>query len=208
VVQSHDSGPDAGDPLFGLVRSVLDGDAIAERELLERVGPTIVRAARGVLGPDRAELQDAVQQAMLAFLDALPGFEQRSSVVHFAARVAALTAMNLRRRADLRRRVTPLHPDDALDLNEAVEPSPMDALAAARRRAALRELLIELPQAQAEVLTMHVVAGHTVAETAQALRVPLDTVRSRLRAALSALRKRIAADTSLRGVLTEVSHVR
>jgi DNA-directed RNA polymerase specialized sigma24 family protein len=44
---------------------------------------------------------------------------------------------------------------------------------------------------------MHTMSGHTVAETAAALDIPIDTVRSRLRLALGALRRRIGDDAAL-----------
>jgi RNA polymerase sigma-70 factor (ECF subfamily) len=69
-------------------------------------------------------------------------------------------------------------------------------LAAARRRAALRRLLSELPELQAEVLALHTVLGYTVEETAAVTGAPLNTVRSRLRAALSALRQAVLADSA------------
>jgi DNA-directed RNA polymerase specialized sigma24 family protein len=45
-----------------------------------------------------------------------------------------------------------------------------------------------LPEIHAEVLTLHVVLGFTVDETALTLNVPVNTVRSRLRRGLASLR--------------------
>ena len=50
---------------------------------------------------------------------------------------------------------------------------------------------------QAEVLALHTMLGHSVAETAAVTRVPVNTVRSRLRAALAALRERAGRDAVL-----------
>ena len=52
----------------------------------------------------------------------------------------------------------------------------------------LRRLLDELPVAQAEALTLHVVMGYTVEETSAAVGATVNTVRSRLRRGLAALR--------------------
>jgi DNA-directed RNA polymerase specialized sigma24 family protein len=58
--------------------------------------------------------------------------------------------------------------------------------------------LDELPPAQSEVLALHIVLGYSVEETAAATSVPVNTVRSRLRAALAALRSRVTTgDTRL-----------
>jgi DNA-directed RNA polymerase specialized sigma24 family protein len=75
--------------------------------------------------------------------------------------------------------------------------APSELVDAARRRAALRHLLDELPHAHAEAVALHLVLGYTVEETAAAVGAPVNTVRSRLRRALSALRRRVNSDSSL-----------
>jgi RNA polymerase sigma-70 factor (ECF subfamily) len=117
--------------------------------------------------------------------------------VHFACRVAVHTAMNARRHARHRTRHTPPVAPEDLDECPDTSPSPAEAVASARRRAALRELLDELPAAQAEVLALHVVLGYSVEETAAVTRAPHNTVRSRLRTALASLRDRVRGDEAL-----------
>ena len=46
----------------------------------------------------------------------------------------------------------------------------------------------------AEALALHVVLGYTVVEIAQAASLPVETVRSRLRLAKQALRKRVLSN--------------
>jgi RNA polymerase sigma-70 factor (ECF subfamily) len=58
----------------------------------------------------------------------------------------------------------------------------------------LRQLLSDLPELQAEVLALHTMLGYTVEETAQVTGAPVNTVRSRLRAALAALRLAVLED--------------
>ena len=72
---------------------------------------------------------------------------------------------------------------------------------APRRRALLRALLDELPEAQAETLVLRIMLGFSMAETAEATSVPLNTVRSRLRLAKEALRSRIEQDPCLAEML-------
>ena len=67
----------------------------------------------------------------------------------------------------------------------------------ARRKALLRTLLDELPDVQAETLALRIVLGHSLAEVAEATDAPVNTVRSRLRLATEALRKRIEEDPLL-----------
>ena len=56
----------------------------------------------------------------------------------------------------------------------------------------LREALGRLSADQRAVVALHLHAGYTVEETARALGVPFDTVRSRLRAARDRLRRELA----------------
>jgi RNA polymerase sigma-70 factor (ECF subfamily) len=63
---------------------------------------------------------------------------------------------------------------------------------AARRRDVLRRLLDDLADEQAEALALRVVLGWSLDEISAATGAPVNTVRSRLRLAKEALRRRIA----------------
>jgi RNA polymerase sigma-70 factor (ECF subfamily) len=158
----------------------------------------MLRVSRQILGPDHPDIEDVVQEAAFALVEALRGFRGDSSVLHFACRVALLTAMNARRKLRVRERLTPLEAGTALDDLVGTEPSPSAELAAARRRHAVGQLLSELPAPQAEALAMHCVLGYTLAETALACGVPENTVRSRLITAKAALKARLEEDALLR----------
>ena len=60
---------------------------------------------------------------------------------------------------------------------------------------------MELPEIHSEVLALHIVLGFTIEETAAALSVPINTVRSRLRRALASLRDALHGDPSALEVL-------
>jgi RNA polymerase sigma-70 factor (ECF subfamily) len=55
----------------------------------------------------------------------------------------------------------------------------------------LRDVLAQIPPEQAETLSLRVVLGWSLAEIAETMGVPLNTVRSRLRLAKTALRTAI-----------------
>jgi RNA polymerase sigma-70 factor (ECF subfamily) len=192
------------DPLREVAGRAAAGDGRAQRTLLAALGPVLLRVVRGVLGARHPDAEDVLQESMLALCSALASFRGDCQTSHFACRVAIQTAMNARRRAAHRQRTTPNVPPD--DLAEVAHEglSPAELLAAARRREVLRALLEELPPVQAEVLALHTMLGHSVAETAAVTSVPVNTVRSRLRAALAALRARADADA----VLTETARER
>ena len=195
------SGAEPADPLKSLVAATLRGDRAAERTLLVTLGPALLRAVRGVLGATHPEVEDVLQEAMTAVHTALGDFRGECGTRHFACRVAVQTALNARKRAGYRSRHTPsLAPDEISELARD-ERSPAEEHAATARRNALRNLLDELPAAQAESLALHVVLGYSVDETARAMRTPRDTVRSRLRTALATLRARVDTDAALLEIL-------
>lgn len=187
----------AEDPLGPLAAAAAGGDRGAQRTLLVAVGPSLLRVVRGVLGAQHPDVEDTVQEAMVSLHLALVGFRGECTTLHFACRIAVQTALNARRRSGYRTRHTPsTEPADLAELARD-ERSPGEAMDAATSRQALRELLGELPAAQAEVLALHTLLGYTVDETAETIAVPPNTVRSRLRAALSRLRERAHTQRSL-----------
>jgi len=191
------------DPLEELVERVVARDPRAAEAFVRRSGPSALRVVRQVLGAQHPDVSDVVQEAIFATLDALPDFRRQCTVAHFVWRVAALTAMNARRRLRLREQITP--GTDTADEYPSDEPSPLGLTLAARRRDVLRQLLDELPAVQAEVLALHCVLGFTIAETASATGAPLNTVRSRLLAAKSALRERLSQNAELSELVRGVS---
>jgi RNA polymerase sigma-70 factor (ECF subfamily) len=179
----------------GLAQAAAGGDVRATRELLEQVAPRVVRAVKAVMGPAHPEVDDATQLALIAFIQALPGFRSECPPVQFAARIAVRTAAAVRRRAAARR----VGHDPSVDV-DTLEVAP-EELDAERRRAAVRALLDELPEEQAEALALRLMLGWSVKEIAEATCTPLNTVRSRMRLAKDALRKRVAEDPALAAAL-------
>ena len=199
----HSRAQPCPDPLRALARSAAAGDAQAYHTLSVALGRPILHALRSTMGVQHPDLEDLLQETLAALHAALPSFRGDSTVVHFACRVALHTALNARRRVVRQAQNVSSLPIEQLDLIAQNEASPAEVLAATRQRDALRRLLDELPPAQAGVLGLHTMLGHTVEEAARALDVPIDTVRSRLRNALSALRKRLAKDRQLHEIVTE-----
>jgi RNA polymerase sigma-70 factor (ECF subfamily) len=186
--------PTRSDPLRGIAAAAARGDRAAQRTLLIETGSALLRSVRAVLGSGSPEIEDVLQEAMTAVHLALPGFRGECTTMHFVCRIAVQTAMNARRRGRTRARHLTTTDDAELAELSRDDVSPAELVAAGRRRSALRRLLGELPEAQAEVLALHTVLGYTVEETARVTGVPVNTVRSRLRAALSALRIAVQTD--------------
>jgi RNA polymerase sigma-70 factor (ECF subfamily) len=192
---SNRAGPDR-DALAELAHASCRGDANATRRLLAALAPHVLRAARAVLGPDDPDVDDAAQESLVALVRALPAFRGECTVTHYGVRIAVRTCLAARRRREEQRRR--LH---ALASEPPPPPPTAGPDAPVRRRELLRELLRELPEAQAEALALRTVVGLSMEEVARATDAPVNTVRSRLRLAKEALRRRIEADPALSDLL-------
>lgn len=171
------------------------GDLVATQEFLTYVWPTLTRVAAGVLGGRHADLDDAVQQSMIALVRALPAFRGDCHPAGYASRITLRVALRVRKNSkrDANRREAMLQ----LESDDDSAPAPSVDVLAARRRELLRELLEDLPEEQAEALTLRVVMGWSLEEVAKASGAPVNTVRSRVRLAKEALRARIEGQPGL-----------
>ena len=185
------------DELAGLVVDIARGDADALRTFLSAIVPQLLRVVRSVLGPTHSDLEDVAYEAAYAVVASLPTFRGEGTVLHFACRVAVLSAMNVRRR-DVAQKRALLRTATDLESVELDAPNPEENAQASSLAPIVRELLATLPDTLAEALALHVVLGYTVAEIAEAASLPLETVRSRLRLAKQALRKRALNSPKLR----------
>jgi RNA polymerase sigma-70 factor (ECF subfamily) len=171
------------------------GDLPAAQALLERLWPTISRAVVGVMGAAHPDVDDTIQQTLIAVVRALPAFRGECHPAGFACRIALRTAGRARRRS-VQDRV--LRDDFArLAASPSQVESPGEIAEAERRRSVMRDLLDDLPEEQAEALALRVVMGWSLEDVAAATGAPVNTVRSRIRLAKEALRRRLDAAPEL-----------
>jgi RNA polymerase sigma-70 factor (ECF subfamily) len=183
-----------------LARAASRGDERATKQLLEAVSPRVGRVVRVILGFGHPDCDDVTQLALIAFTQGLTAFRGECQPAHYASRIAVRTAVQARRRS----RALHARFDDLTEAEEPHASSAQDDALAARRKQIVRDLLGVIPAEQAEALALRVVLGWTLEEIASASDTPLNTVRSRLRLAKEALRRKIEADPMLRDEL-EVS---
>jgi RNA polymerase sigma-70 factor (ECF subfamily) len=168
--------------------AALDGDATAIDALLQRLTPNVRSAVLSVLkGSDYVD--DAVQESLLAVHKALPSFRGECPIEAYAKRIAARTAISVRRR--FRRVETREEPIPSRADVGSPRRSPQESAAEHQRHGMMLELLDELPEEQAETFGLRAVLGLSLQEVAEATGVPVNTVRSRLRLAREALVRKI-----------------
>jgi RNA polymerase sigma factor (sigma-70 family) len=188
------------DELRVVADAVIRGDAVALRTFLTEMVPQLLRVVRRVLGAGHSDLEDITYEAAYATVESLAQFRGEGSVRHFACRIAVLTAMNVRRREATQKRARQREVADPEELRSEA-PSPEVNAENAALAPIVRELMLTLSEPLAEALSLHVILGYTVAEIAASSGVGVETVRSRLRLAKQALRKRALGNPSLREAL-------
>jgi RNA polymerase sigma-70 factor, ECF subfamily len=178
-----------------LARQAATGDVAATSRLLRAIAPRAVRVVRAVLGGGHPDVDDVAQQALIAFIQALPAFRGDCDPARYATTIAVRTAIAARRRV----RVDHARRDAAADADSmaSTDCEPGEELASRRRKDVLRELLARIPVEQAEALAMRAVLGWSLEEIAQQSGAPLNTVRSRLRLAKESLRRTIETEPGL-----------
>jgi len=181
--------------LTALARLAGSGDPVATRRFLEHIRAPLYRVVSSVLGARHPELDDVIQQSLIAVLQALSAFRGECHPAGYASRIALHVALRARRNTAVR-----LARHQTLAQISAADPDalwPGCEVSAERRKRLLRDLLTELPAEQADALGLRIMLGWSLEDVAQATGAPLNTVRSRVRLAKEALRRRIEADPTL-----------
>lgn len=187
------ANPRNNSPSDELVSAAVRGDVESVAKLVRQLAPSVIRTARTLLGAGHADLDDVVQQSLIALVQALPGFRNECTPTHFAIRISARIAVAARARFAKRGE----RHDESIDVDALEARATHEPVDAERRRRLVRELLDTLPEEQAETLALRVALGMSLEEVAQSTGVPVNTVRSRIRLAKLALKKRIEADPVL-----------
>lgn len=157
-----------------------DRDAFAE--LFRRFAPRVAGFLRRALPEGRAD--EVLQDVMLRVWQKAPTYRpEKASPTTWIFAIARNARIDALRRDG---RPEP-EPDDPLWVPAAPEP-PDVRVEQAHRDARVREALRGLPEPQVEVLERAYVQGQSLAEIAEALAVPLGTVKSRVRLAMERLR--------------------
>lgn len=166
-----------------------NGDLDAFDQLVHLHTPAAYRIAVAVVGESLA--RDLVQEAFLAAWLQLPHLRDPERFAPWLHRIVVNKGRSmLRRRRSVREiPVTPWH--------EATLVSPRGDLGAAEARAFLATTFSALSYDQRAVIALHYAAGLSLREVAEALDVPVGTAKSRLAAALEALRRGAGIDGSL-----------
>jgi RNA polymerase sigma-70 factor, ECF subfamily len=141
---------------------------------------------------DRGRAEDLCQETFLKVVNAADAWEERARFSTWLYAIARNLAVDESRRMAFRR-AEPLDAPGGASQAHSGDPAPDRAADAALLRPKLEAALAALPPEQREVFLLREYAGLRFAEIAEVTGTPENTVKSRMRYALEALRERLVA---------------
>lgn len=168
-----------------LVRRAQAGDREAFEMLVERHATETYRLAAAIVG--ETDARDIAQEAFVTAWQQLPRLRNPDAFAPWLRRITVNRCRNWLRAGNRRGRPTSLQTDAA----RRVPDSRRDFRGAVEARMVLAPAFDALSADQRAVLALHYSIGYSIAETADALGVPIGTAKSRLNAGLAGLRKAI-----------------
>jgi RNA polymerase sigma-70 factor (ECF subfamily) len=176
-----------------LVERALAGDGDAFGEVVRRWERKIYALAYGITG-NAEEARDATQETFINAYRNLPRFRGEAQVSSWLHRIAVNQCITRQRRARVRAE-TGLEEEVEAGreqfLSTDSEASPARTSESKQRAVAVRRAVASLPQELREVVLMKEFEELTFQEIAEALQIPLSTVKSRLYTALRQLRLKL-----------------
>ncbi len=154
--------------------------------LVERHHSPLVGFLYRMTGGDRGLAEDLVQETFLRVIRAIEQYRYPRSFKAWLYAIATNQARDYFKRADVRRTVSSL--DDDPGLFGVYDPRPEDGLIIDDEVCEVVAALQTLPQHQREVIVLRYYQELPLAEIAEALEIPVGTVKSRLSLGLKRLR--------------------
>jgi RNA polymerase sigma-70 factor, ECF subfamily len=175
-----------------IVERALSGDAEAFGEIVHRWERRIFALAYGMLGREE-DARDATQETFLAAFRNLRGFRGEAKVSSWLHRIAVNQCITRQRRAKVRGE-TALEDEteaDGASFSLAAHESPARTVESRQTTEAVRRAVQALPTELRQVIVMKEFEELTFQQIAEALDLPLSTVKSRLYTALRQLKMRL-----------------
>jgi RNA polymerase sigma-70 factor (ECF subfamily) len=160
------------------LQAAIGGDRAAAEVLLRELLPRIRNLSRALLGADR-DVDDVSQQVLMQVMKGLPSYRGDGTLSAWCDRITVRTAIAHARRS--RAEALDSLSDEGSDALESVSD---DYLA---KRDAVKVLDV-LPVEQRSAMVLHHLLGYSVPEIAEQEGISADTVKSRLRLAMTRLR--------------------
>lgn len=165
-----------------LVVAARNGDRAAMNELLGRHYDRVHAVCRRIAGASR-DADDAAQETMIRVVRHLDKFDGRSSFATWVYRIATNTSLDELRKRKRRPQLHVTRDDDNGSFGgseDIIDPIADRTVEASVDRLSIEAALADLPEEFRAPLVMRDVADLDYAEIAEALGIPLGTVKSRI----------------------------
>ena len=176
-----------------VVRCVRAGDPTMFEVLMRRYNQRLYRVARGIVR-DHAEAEDVMQQAYLNAYAHLHQYEQRGSFAGWLTRIAVREAVARARQRAAAAVKESTAEDQPCERIPSPRPDPEQAALARELRQGLEATIDSLADTYRPVFVLREVEGLSTAETAQALGLSEEVVKTRLHRARAMLREALTRD--------------
>ena len=173
-----------------LVAAFQSGDVAAFEALVARWDRKIQGAIYRVLGAGE-DSRDLCQEVFLKAYRALGTFKREARFSSWLYQIALNACRDRLRRRRGRLQISLEDAGDALDGAQDAAPSALDLVEAGELARAVQAALATLPHEQREVIALKEYEGLTFVEIAEALDVPVSTVKTRLYRGLGQLRQQL-----------------
>jgi RNA polymerase sigma-70 factor, ECF subfamily len=173
-----------------IVERALTGDAEAFGELVRRWERRIFALTYGMLGREE-DARDATQETFLAAFRNLRGFRGEAKVSSWLHRIAVNQCISRQRRAKVRSESALDDDNEAGAFSAPISESPVRVVEGRQETLAVRRAINSLPLELRQVVLMKEFEELTFREIADALDLPLSTVKSRLYTAMKQLQMRL-----------------
>jgi len=169
-----------------VVQRVRDGDRASFEILMRRHNQRIYRAARAIL-KNESEVEDAMQQAYINAFTHLNQFEERARFSTWLTRIAVNEAIARRQRM----RTT--ESEEMVEQTVTRQPTPEHLAYAGELQRVLEDAVDALPEAYRSVFMLRDIEGLSTNETAEALDLGDEAVKTRLHRARALVRRAVTS---------------
>jgi RNA polymerase sigma-70 factor, ECF subfamily len=166
---------------FELIARVQEQDQAAFEELYRACSSFVYTVTLRITGNEQ-DAQEATQDIFLKVYHSIKGFEFRSSFKTWLYRIAVNSAISKYRA--MKRHIS-VSPEEEIDIPQ--EATQGEALDAQERKVYFEKLIEKLNPNQKACLLLREVEGFSYEDIARTLKIPINTVRSRLARARVAL---------------------
>lgn len=188
LVETHFEVTDGAVPDGALIARIVRGESALFELLMRRHNQRIYRTVRAILGRDD-DCEDVMQQTYISAFTHLGQFRSDARFSTWLTRIAVNEAIQ-RGRRQIRRPEAALSTTEA-DVRPTTAPDPEHATYARELGILIDSAVDALPDAYRAVFVLREIEGLSIADTAQALDLNQDTVKTRLHRAKTSLRAEI-----------------